>query len=207
MLYEADVGDLDVALAGDLMLTRRISMAREPRFLALRDLLNKSDASFANLEGSVRNWDEGTPGITVGTYMTTPPELLEDVKWLGIKIVSCANNHSYDYGEAGLLATIRHLDAAGIPHSGTGRNLAEARAPAYLDTPRGRIGLVSMTATYRPWNRASAQRPDMVGRPGINPFGHTASYTVDPRSDGRTAEDREFARLRKSDGARPPAFL
>ena len=107
MLYDADAGDLDVALAGDLMLTRKISMAREPRFLALRDLLNKSDASFANLEGSVRNWDEGTPGITVGTYMTTPPELLDEVKWLGIKIVSCANNHSYDYGEAGLLATIR----------------------------------------------------------------------------------------------------
>ena len=44
-LYEADAGDLEVALAGDLMLTRRISMAREPRFLALRDLLSKADAS------------------------------------------------------------------------------------------------------------------------------------------------------------------
>src|SRR4029079_6627137 len=147
MPYEADGGDLDIALAGDLMLTRRISMGREPRFLALRDLLGKADASFVNLEGSVRNWDEGTPGITVGTYMTTPPELLDDVKWLGIKIVSCANNHSYDYGEGGLLATIRHLDAAGIPHSGSGRNLAESRAPAFLDTPAGRIGLGARTAT------------------------------------------------------------
>ena len=184
MPYEADGGDLDIALAGDLMLTRKISVAREPRFRALRDLLNKADASFANLEGSVRNWDEGTPGITVGTYMTTPPELLDEIKWLGIKIVSCANNHSYDYGEAGLLATLRHLDAARIPHSGSGRNLAEARAPAYLDTPRGRIALVSMTATFRPWNRASKQRPDMVGRPGINPFGFTTSYTVDRAAMG-----------------------
>jgi poly-gamma-glutamate capsule biosynthesis protein CapA/YwtB (metallophosphatase superfamily) len=179
MLYDAESGDLDVALAGDLMLTRRMSMAREPRFLALRELLTKADASFANLEGSVRDWSEGAPGITVGTYMTMPPELLEEVKWLGIKIVSCANNHAYDYGEAGLLATIRHLDAASIPHSGSGRNLSEARAPAYLDTPRGRIALVSMTATYRPWNRASTQRPDMIGRPGINPFGFATSYSVD----------------------------
>ena len=179
MLYDAETGDLDIALAGDLMLTRKISMGLEPRFVALRDLLTKADASFANLEGSVRNWDEGTPGITVGTYMTTPPELLEEVNWLGINIVSCANNHACDYGEGGLLATLRHLDAAGIPHSGSGRNLAEARAPAYLDTPRGRVALVSMTATFRPWNRASAQRPDMIGRPGINPFGFTTSYTVD----------------------------
>ena len=29
MLYEAEGGDLDVALAGDLMLTRKISVARE----------------------------------------------------------------------------------------------------------------------------------------------------------------------------------
>jgi poly-gamma-glutamate capsule biosynthesis protein CapA/YwtB (metallophosphatase superfamily) len=194
MLYDADAGDLDVALAGDLMLTRKFSTARELKFLALRDLLNNADASFANLEGSVRNWDEGTPGITVGTYMTTPPELLDEVKWLGIKIVSCANNHAYDYGEAGLLATIRHLDATGIPHSGSGRNLAEARAPAFLDTPRGRIALVSMTATFRPWNRASAQRPDMRGRPGINPFGFTTAYKID-----RTAM-RELKRIAKSLG-------
>jgi poly-gamma-glutamate capsule biosynthesis protein CapA/YwtB (metallophosphatase superfamily) len=194
MLYEADAGDLDVALAGDLMLTRKISMAREPQFLTLRNLLNKADASFANLEGSVRNRDEGTPGITVGTYMTTPPNLLDEIKWLGIKIVSCANNHAYDYGEAGLLATIRHLDDAGIPHSGSGRNLAEARTPAYLDTPGGRIALVSMTATFRPWNRASMQRPDMAGRPGINPFGFTTSYTVDP------AAMRELRRIATSLG-------
>ena len=185
MLYEAEGGDLDVALAGDLMLTRKISVAREARFLALRDLLNNADASFANLEGSVRNWDEGAPGITVGTYMTTPPELLDEIKWLGIKIVSCANNHSYDYGEAGLLATLRHLDTAGIPHSGSGRNLAEARAPAYLETPRGRIALVSMTATFRLY--------DIV---------HGRSC-----SDGRVAAHRQIAGLRKGDGARPPAFL
>jgi poly-gamma-glutamate capsule biosynthesis protein CapA/YwtB (metallophosphatase superfamily) len=179
MLYDADTGDLTIALAGDVMLTRRISIAKEPSFLALRDLLHNADVTFANLEGSVRNPDEGTPGITVGTYMTSPPELLDELKWLGISIVSCANNHAYDYGEGGLLATIRHLDAAGIPHSGTGRNLAEARAPAYLETARGRVGLVSTTATYRPWNRASAQRPDMIGRPGINPLAVTTSYLVD----------------------------
>lgn len=179
MLYDAESGDFEMALAGDLMLTRRISRAREPEFLALRDLFRKADAGFANLEGSVRRRDEGTPGITVGTYMTTPPEFLDEIKWLGIGIVSCANNHAYDFGEAGLLATVRHLDAAGIPHAGSGYNLADARTPAYVDTPRGRLALVAMTATYRPWNRATAQRPDMVGRPGINPFGFTKSYTVD----------------------------
>jgi poly-gamma-glutamate synthesis protein (capsule biosynthesis protein) len=94
-------------------------------------------------------------------------------------MVGCANNHAYDYGEAGLLATIAHLDAAGIAHAGSGRNLAEARMPGYLDTKHGRVALIATTATYRPWNRASAQRPDLRGRPGVNPFTSATTYTVD----------------------------
>ena len=53
--------------------------------------------------------------------MTTEPKLLEDLKWLGINMVSCANNHAFDYGEGGVLANIRHLDEAGIVHAGTGK--------------------------------------------------------------------------------------
>jgi poly-gamma-glutamate synthesis protein (capsule biosynthesis protein) len=179
MLYEVETGNLDISLAGDVMLTRRISVGREPEFTAIRDIIRDADAVFANLESSVRNRDEGTPGITVGTYMTTPPELLDELKWLGIGIVSCANNHAFDYGEGGVLATIRHLDAAGIAHAGSGQNLAEARAPAYIDTARGRVALIATTASFRPWNRASGQRSDMGGRPGINPFGSIAEYAVD----------------------------
>jgi poly-gamma-glutamate synthesis protein (capsule biosynthesis protein) len=51
-----------------------------------------------------------------------------------------------------------------------------------------------MTATFRPWNRASAQRPDMAGRPGINPLGFTTSYAVDP------AAMRELSRIATSLG-------
>ena len=179
MLYDAESGDFDIALAGDAMLTRRISVGREKPLRALRDLLQSADAVCANLEGSVRSWDEGTPGITVGTYMTTPPELLEDLKWMGVGMVSCANNHAFDYGEGGILATIGHLDRAGIAHAGSGRNLAEARAPGYLDTARGRVAMIAATATFKPWNLAGAQRPDMRGRPGINPFRFSTTYTVD----------------------------
>ena len=145
----------------------------------MREILRGADAAFANLEGTVHTWDEGTPGITQGTFMTTEPRLLEDLKWLGINMVSCANNHAFDYGEDGVLANIRHLDDAGIVHAGTGRNLAQARAPAYLDTPNGRIALVAATATFRPWNQAGEQRPDLRGRPGINPLGFQTTYHVD----------------------------
>ena len=179
MPYEAEKGNFMLALAGDTMLTRKLIPFKEEKFLRLREILRGADAAFANLEGTVHAWDEGTPGITQGTFMTTDPKLLEDLKWLGINMVSCANNHAFDYGEDGVLANLRHLDGAGLTHAGTGKNLAEARAPGYLDTPNGRVGLIATTATFRPWNQAGEQRPDLRGRPGINPLGFQTRYHVD----------------------------
>lgn len=179
MPYDAEKGNFTLALAGDTMLTRKLIPFKEEKFLRLREILRGADAAFANLEGTVHTWDEGTPGITQGTFMTTDPKLLEDLKWLGINMVSCANNHAFDYGADGVLANLRHLDAAGLAHAGTGKNLAEARAPGYLDTPNGRVGLIATTATFRPWNQAGEQRPDLRGRPGINPLGFQTRYRVD----------------------------
>jgi poly-gamma-glutamate synthesis protein (capsule biosynthesis protein) len=179
MPYEADAGNFAIALAGDTMLTRKLTPFKEPSFLKLREILHYVDATFVNLEGTVHTWEEGTPGITQGTFMTTLPELLEDLKWLGVNIVSCANNHAFDYGEDGVLANLRHLEGAGLAHAGTGRNLAAARAPGYLDTPNGRVGLIATTATFRPWNQAGEQRPDLRGRPGINPLGFETTHCVD----------------------------
>jgi poly-gamma-glutamate capsule biosynthesis protein CapA/YwtB (metallophosphatase superfamily) len=202
MTYASDGGDFSIALAGDCMLTRRLSVYDEPAFLALRQVFRECDAGFVNLETVVRRWNEGNPGITRGTYMTTPPELLEDLKWFGINMVGCANNHAYDYGEAGLLATIAHLDAAGIMHAGSGRNLAEARMPGYFETRRGRVALLATTATYRPWNAASAQRPDLRGRPGVNPFPSSTTYTVDAATFAaltRMSRELGFEQARRRD--------
>lgn len=194
MRYTSEKGDFTAALAGDCMLTRRLSVYDEPEFLALAKIFREADAGFVNLEGTVRNWDEGTPGITRGTYMTIPPKLLEDLKWFGVNLVCTANNHAFDYGEGGVMATIRHLDEAGIVHAGTGQNLSEARMPGYLETRNGRVALLAATCTFRPWNRAGEQRPDIKGRPGINPFRFKTTYHV----DGQAFD--ELKRLRRELG-------
>jgi poly-gamma-glutamate synthesis protein (capsule biosynthesis protein) len=179
MTYASEAGNFSIALAGDCMLTRKLSVFDEPAFVGLVKIFRDCDVGTANLESVVRHWDEGTPGITQGTYMTTPPDLLGEYKWFGINMFGCANNHAFDYGEGGVLATLKHLDAAGFAHAGSGRNLAEARMPGYLDTRGGRVAILATTATFRAWNRAGAQRPDLRGRPGINPFGFKNTYTVD----------------------------
>ena len=118
MLYDSEKGEFNIALTGDSMLSRPLAVFREERYLALVNILKSADVAFTNLETTVRTWDEGSPGITQGTFMTTEPRLLQDLKWMGINMVSCANNHAFDYGEGGVLATIKHLDEAGLIHAG-----------------------------------------------------------------------------------------
>jgi poly-gamma-glutamate synthesis protein (capsule biosynthesis protein) len=182
MIYVSESGDFTIALLGDAMPTRRLAVFREERYLGLRQILSAADATFANLETCVHRYLEGHHGISGGTYMTTEPHLLEDLKWLGINLVSCANNHAFDYGEEGVLATMRYLDSAGIPHAGTGRNLREARSPAYVDTPCGRVALIAATATFSPASMAGEQRPDVQGRAGVNPLRHSVRYVVNRKN-------------------------
>jgi len=179
MTYQSESGNIRMVLAGDLMPSRALTVFKEPDYLALIDLVRSADVAFGNLETTVRHRHEGAPNFTQGTPMTTPPALLEDLKWMGFGLLSNANNHATDYGTGGVTAMLDHLRAARIPAAGSGANLAEARAPAYADTPAGRVAVVAATAFYRPWNRAADQRPDSPGRPGINPLGFATAYSVD----------------------------
>ena len=180
MLYHAERGGISLALCGDLMPSRRLAVYREPEFFALREILRGADACFANLESMVIRYGEGTPAIRTGTHMVTEPALLEDLKWFGFNMLSCANSHSLNFGEEGLLLQNRYLDAAGIAHAGTGENLRQASAPAYLDTPKGRVALIAATAHLpSKQNRAANQRMDFRGKPGVNPLGFETTFVVD----------------------------
>jgi poly-gamma-glutamate synthesis protein (capsule biosynthesis protein) len=165
------------------MPSRRLAVFREPQFLALREILCAADTCFANLESMVVRYGEGAPAIRTGTHMVTEPELLEDLKWFGFKMLSCANSHSLNFGETGLLLQNKYLDAAGIAHAGTGENLRQASSPAYLDTPNGRMALIAATAHLpSEQNRAAHQRTDFPGKPGVNPLGFEVTFVVDKES-------------------------
>ena len=180
MPYQSQARGARFAFVGDVMLSRSLRPFAEPDYLRLLSLLRDSDLAVANLETVVRHPEEGYPNFTVGTPMTTPPGLLEDLQWMGIRLVSIANNHATDYGVAGVQAMLAHLRAAGLKAAGAGEHLAGARAPAYIDTAKGRVALVAATSFFRPWNAAADQRPDAQGRPGINPLGFGATYVVRP---------------------------
>ena len=154
--------------AGDAIIQRRI----QDGFEGLKEIapfIQKGDARFFNLETTLHREGECYASqFSGGTYIRTNPEMLDDLKKFGFNMTSFNNNHAMDFSYEGLLHTLQHLDDSGLVHSGVGRNLDEASAPKYLETPNGRVALIAVNTSFEPCTMAGLQGRRVPGRPGVN---------------------------------------
>lgn len=170
------------ALTGDAIITRPISPFKEPQFLKMIKLIHGADVAFTNLEMLFHNY-EGYPAThSGGTYMRAEPELIDELVWAGFDMVSMANNHTMDFGPQGLESTIEVVRKSGLVYAGAGMNLAEARAPSYMETDGGRVAIISVASSFSDEDRAGHQRKDMKGRPGLSPIRYKTTYTVSEKA-------------------------
>jgi len=78
--------------------------------------------------------------------LQSAPEIIEALKALRANVVTLGNNHTRDWLEPGLAATLAHLDAAGIPRVGAGTDPTSAAVPLVVDVAGYRIGCASYTS-------------------------------------------------------------
>jgi poly-gamma-glutamate synthesis protein (capsule biosynthesis protein) len=164
-----------MALTGDSIITRRLSVYEEPAFLKMIDLIRGADAAFTNLEMLFHDYESYPMHQSGGTYMRAEPALVQDLVWAGFDMVARANNHTGDYGVGGMRATTRHVAAAGLVQAGVGETLTEAREPHFLETAKARVALISAASTFPDHSRAGRSRGDIPGRPGLNPLRFTTT--------------------------------
>lgn len=177
---------------GDAFITRRIPAEGYEGLEALADLIGRHDVRFSNLEMTFHDM-EGTPAaVSGGTWAMAEPRCLDDMLRYGFNLFTTANNHSGDYGEGGVLATIRHLKERDMVFSGTGANLTEASRPCYLETRKGRVALISACSTFHIASMAGGQSGDVPGRPGLSPLRFTTTYHV---TEDRFRQVQELAKL------------
>jgi poly-gamma-glutamate capsule biosynthesis protein CapA/YwtB (metallophosphatase superfamily) len=183
MLYQSEKGELNIALSGDAMVTMRLSVFDEPRYLALVKILRDADVAISNLEMPIHNYDSPFH-FKQGTYSAAHPNTAKDLKWMGIRMVSTANSHVFDFGIGGMLSSIAKLDEAEMVHAGTGMHLSDARAARYLDTRNGRVALLGVAASSSSadWGKAGEQGDQLKGRPGISSLHYHTIHTVDAES-------------------------
>ncbi len=162
--------DMTLALTGDAIITRQLSVYDEPEFLEMIELIRGADAAFTNLEILFHDYEPYPAHQSGGTWMRGDPSLAHELAWAGFDMVARANNHTGDYGVEGLRLTTKYVEEAGLVHAGAGESLAEAREARFLETPRGRVALVSMASTFPDHSRAGAARGSMKSRPGLSPL-------------------------------------
>ncbi|HKS29373.1 MAG TPA: CapA family protein, partial [Pyrinomonadaceae bacterium] len=147
--------EVEIVAVGDILLDRGVARRIEREgtravFSRVRDTVSGADLSFGNLECPVTiRCERGSQRIA----FRARPRYTEALIDAGFDILSLANNHSMDCGGAGLLETIRNLNASGLRSSGAGRTRKEAEAPVLLNVKGIRIASLSFTMIAPPTGR------------------------------------------------------
>lgn len=199
LLAQPPPAGMSIALTGDSIITRKLSVYTEPAFTRLIALVRDADAAFTNIEMLFHDFESYPMNESGGTYMRAEPQLAKELAWAGFDMGSLANNHTGDYGVVAMRLTQKYVAEAGLVAAGVGQSLAEAREAKFLETAKGRVALVSVASTFPDHSRAGNTRGDVPPRPGLNPLRFTTTYAV-------TKERFDQLRLAAGEIAgRPPA--
>jgi poly-gamma-glutamate synthesis protein (capsule biosynthesis protein) len=129
---------------GDMLLDRYIKKTIDKYgtdypFQNIKSSLTGNDLTLANLEGVFTDFkpNKASPNMTSFTF---DPKLVPAIKNLGFNILLEANNHSQDFGKAGLAQSQAYLEQNGIDCFGTYSN--EGKISTIKDINGIKIGFV-----------------------------------------------------------------
>ncbi|WP_092902056.1 CapA family protein [Halostagnicola kamekurae] len=183
-----------VAATGDAILAQSISELEDEteEFAALLDVLRETDAAVTQVEPVLVTTDNQHASLRQvtdqyqylapfpGTIMGTTPSILGELTDMGLNLFTAASNHALDFGTTGLRTTLSAMRTRDLTFAGIGRNLTEARDPAYLDTEAGRVGLLNATTSIPPGGEAGVSTPTFDGTCGVNPLHVEWTYRMMP---------------------------
>jgi poly-gamma-glutamate synthesis protein (capsule biosynthesis protein) len=113
-----------------------------PLLAGVAPVVGGADVALCHMETPVA--PAGGPYASYPSF-SVPPEIAPALAATGYDACSTASNHTYDRGAAGVDRTLAALDGAGIRHTGSARNPAEAAAVTLVDAGPARIGYLSYT--------------------------------------------------------------
>jgi poly-gamma-glutamate synthesis protein (capsule biosynthesis protein) len=160
-----------IAVSGDTIITERVSDRVESGFQRLHDFLTSVDVTHTHMEALPRGRDqESYPARrTIGQWLTAPDDVGQELANLGFDVVTLPGNHTLDHSYAGLFAAWQTLDSAGVEHAGTGWDLDDARAPAYVESGELTVAFVSATSSFHD-SAIAGQSAQGDRRPGVSPL-------------------------------------
>lgn len=132
------------------------------------------DVRLINLETSITTSRAYQPGK--GIHYRMHPANTACLTTADIQVCTLANNHVLDFGEAGLLETLRTLGEAGIITAGAGRDLVDAVRPAVL--PIGDVGRLVVFSLGHGSSGVPARWAAAPDRPGVDYLADLSPHSV-----------------------------
>lgn len=132
---------------GDILLDRGVAREIERHgtdypFAHVEDILTTADIAFGNLESPLtKKCDEVQKRFRFRANSRYLPALVNG----GFDVLSLANNHSTDCGQAGLTETMNNLEASGIRWCGAGTTREDATSVTILEIKGIKIGFVGFS--------------------------------------------------------------
>jgi poly-gamma-glutamate synthesis protein (capsule biosynthesis protein) len=147
---------IEILLAGDTNLMGIVETSAP--FAGLAQEFRAADFAFVNLECCLFDFPRGIEGEGYFAPAQAAGAALKDS---GIGGVGLANN--VNYGTPAIMASLARLAELGIPVTGAGRTIREARSPLIVERSGCRIGVLQRTAVYWPeGHEASADAPGVA---------------------------------------------
>lgn len=119
-----------LTVVGDVMLGRGVT--GHPALAPMAERLAAADITVGNLESTLTTLGPPDPVQDAGDHFHAPPSVRGDLREAGFDVLSLANNHTGDYGDASLVSTMSLLREAGFATFGAGPDLRVARDPAVV---------------------------------------------------------------------------
>ncbi|MBL1418946.1 MAG: CapA family protein [Alphaproteobacteria bacterium] len=108
----------------------------------LQDIVQNSDISICNFEAPIESHNMQSID-KAGPHIYQSKESIRYLKQSGFNLLSLANNHIYDYGDAGLMNTIREIDANGLEYVGAGSDYEQAYQQKIIEKNGLKIGFIA----------------------------------------------------------------
>lgn len=150
-----------VIFVGDIMLSRAVAKKMWSRgadfpFASTSELIRGADIAFGNLETTI------TEGPVVEAFemrFRADAHAARALKNAGFDVLSLANNHTFDFGEKGLLDTLSALDVEGVVHVGAGKDDVEAGQPMFVNANGIQFAFLAYTDQRISGREAGEGRP------------------------------------------------
>ncbi|HRJ71641.1 MAG TPA: CapA family protein [Terrimicrobiaceae bacterium] len=165
--------EMTLLAAGQALIRSDLRGVRHPGFLKLLGRIRSADLSFTNFEGAVLGNPHCWPTKDDRFCGAVPAGTLQAVAAMGFSALALANNHAFDLGPGGILATLEEARGCGVLAAGIGEDFSAAANPAVRDFPFGGAALLAVHCGDRSEARscrALNAQPSLriPARPGVN---------------------------------------